>query len=52
MVRDAWRDAGAPCYNLKGCKAHVAAEITISDLTNSGPRVVSDPARLERSPAA
>ena len=30
--KHAWRDAGAPCYNLKGCKAHLAAQITISDL--------------------
>ena len=46
----AWRDAGAPCYNLKGCKAHVAAEITISDLDDEWLLVslLADLTRIER----
>ena len=48
--RHAWRDAGAPCYNLKGCKAHVAAEITISDLDDEWLLVslLADLTRMER----
>ena len=46
----AWRDAGAPCYNLKGCKAHLAAEITISDLDDEWLLVslLADLTRMER----